>query len=89
MKYLIYGLTGLVLVCDLLFVALVALAMRPEQGADMVLMAAPLVFWPAFFASITVMLLLKRPDLSLAWSKGINRFNGFSCIGMVMVGLTM
>jgi hypothetical protein len=83
MRTIIYILTALVLVCDLLFGALVVLALRPEQGANMVLMAAPLFVWPSILISIVVILLLRKSDPVVAMHKSIYRFHAISCISVL------
>ncbi|MCD6052368.1 MAG: hypothetical protein K0Q55_3786 [Verrucomicrobia bacterium] len=85
MKYLIYGLTGLVLVCDLLFIALIALAMAERDL--MILMFAPLVIYPSLFASALIVFLLNRTKLLLASNKGIYRFNAASFFGIIILAM--
>lgn len=86
MKYLLYGLTGVVLVCDLLFIALIICAIVVRE--NMVLMFAPFLFLPSLFVSATVVFLLNRIKSLLASNQGIYKFNVgsfFGCIAIIVI----
>ena len=83
MKAVIYILTAFVVVCDLLFAIIVALAMRPEQGANMVLMAAAFVVWPSVLASVLVLVLLKGKPPAFPMHKVFYKLHAASCLSLL------
>lgn len=89
MKAVIYLLTALVIICDLLLLVLIVLALQPEQGANMVMMAAPIVIWPSFLTSIAMMLWLKKLKATWGQSDILRRFHAASCACVLWIPILL
>jgi len=87
MKAIIYLLTAMVVICDLLFVALVVASLGPEPGANMILMVAPLVVCPSLIVSSAIIFWLNRAKEMLAMHRVIYRFHGASFFGCLAICL--